>query len=856
MKILSIIISLLLTLNISELYAQKPELDNIKTVIKGNIIDSASRKPLEFAAISVYKEDSLISGAISDADGDFTINLSLGKYRLKIDFIGYNSKIIDNIKFTPELPFVNLGRIMLTEDQKMQTEVIIKGEKSLMQLGLDKRVFNVEKSALSDAENATEVLRATPGVEVDKDEAVKVRGKSVTVFINGKPTGLSGENQAAILRQIPANTIKSIEIMTNPSARNAPDGGSSTIINIVLKKNTLEGFTGSVNAGIGTNALAFNSNPEGYWFNKYNGGLALNYKSRNINLFSNINLNERGTFSSAESFRQNFLPDSSYYFNTYSDSRSVYKSLWGRIGADFYLNETNTLSIQVNGNPSTSSSKRYLTYDNFDSDSILSGFDTRSGINENRNNSMTYNVIYSVIFPEKDSTGHPNLDKIGSMGENRELVFDLQLTDSRAVNPNELANYYFDKFGNTISTLPDSQFIRTLSNNYQFTGKIDYTHPISRKNQKIQLGYHFTQKKDNNDFRYENFNSASLQMENDSSRSNIFEYTQLINAVYGTFSHKIGKKWAAEYGLRLEYAHVNPFLVNTATSYPWSYFGIFPTLNFAYDLSETQQLSFNLGRTVSRPWIWEVNPFPNFNDPRFLDFGNPYLRPSFNNNFSVNYALFVGGQSINISYYSSISTGESIDITSINPVNAVLSSAPENLGNSFSNGLDINANFNLSKWWSINSSFNAYHNYNNADIIDQKLSYSTFGGGGSMYSNMRFKFGLSANIGFHSWYVARDIQGRTLPNVWHWASLTQSLLKNKLKITLSANNPFFINRWRVFTDTPFSQGFAVSLWENRVVNLRLSYNFGKTKVKKQRTSRLEGRTGSDSGGGNQGGQGK
>jgi hypothetical protein len=184
-----------------------------------------------------------------------------------------------------------------------------------------------------------------------------------------------------------------------------------------------------------------------------------------------------------------------------------------------------------------------------------------------------------------------------------------------------------------------------------------------------------------------------------------------------------------------------------------------------------------------------------------------------------------------------------------------LVSTPKNLSSNYGGGFDLNGNFNLTKWWSINASANGYYNYYNADKVDSSLTYNSLGVYASMYSNMRFKFGLAISFGFHTWYAARDIQGRSIPNVWHWLSVSQTLLKKNLRLSLSINNPFYNNIWQNYTTTPFARGFSVSRWENRVLNLRVSYNFGKTSVKKQRASRLEGRAGGDSGGG-QGGGGK
>lgn len=856
----SVLTVLLLFLFLQQSFGQSNPSDLPNPVvgkITGTVTDADTRKGLEFATISLYNyADSLLTGAITDSDGAFELSkIPEGKYYAKIYFMGYESHKSDSLHISSSQTFINLNRISLSPSPQGADVVEIKAEKSLLQLGLDKKVFNVEKSDLANAENATEVLRSTPSVEVDKDEAVKVRGKVVQVYINGKPTGLTGENQAAILRQIPANTIKSIEIITNPSAKESPEGGSSGIINIVMKKNTLQGFTGSVNAGVGTNAAAFRKeDAQGPWVNKYNSGFSLNYKSNKINIFTNINANQRGSFSFSETYRHNFQTDSSYYFNTYNNTLRNNQSIWGRAGMDIYLNDLNTLSFQVHSSPSRFDSESIMRYDNFDRDSIYTGMDKRLNLSNSNSNNWTYNVVYSIIIPEKDSTGKANLDKVGQMGENRELVFDLQYIDNKSQNNSDFSNLHYSRLGEFLNTAPDSQSIFTGSPHQELTFKTDYTHPFSKNKARLEVGYHFIWRLDGRDFDYENYDSHTESMVNDTSRSNDFKYIQQIHALYGTYSHQLSKKWSAKFGLRLEQVFVNSYLETTNETFRLKYFGVYPTLHFSYQMNESQQMTFSFSRRVQRPWIWSVNPFPSYNDPRYLWYGNPYLKPSYTNSLEVNYGKYWGQNSISVGLFGNYATGEWEYIQAVDSI-GVISSSPQNLGYNYQVGLEFSGNFQLTKIWSLNGSASVYQSYTDASKIDKSLSFSSLGGYSNFSTNVRFKFGLSLSVGASTWFQLREIQGRSIPNVWHWLSVSQQLLKKNLTLSIWFQNPFFVNQWRNYSQTAFFTTYSRSQWEARVLNVSARYNFGKVNVKKPRKSNLQNRMGGgDGGGGAPGGQ--
>ena len=339
-----------------------------------------------------------------------------------------------------------------------------------------------------------------------------------------------------------------------------------------------------------------------------------------------------------------------------------------------------------------------------------------------------------------------------------------------------------------------------------------------------------------------------MSMVNDTMRSNDFDYIQQIHALYGSYNQKFGEKWSAKFGLRLEQVFVTSLLQNTNETFRLKYFGVYPTLHFSYQMDESQQMTFSFSRRVQRPWIWSVNPFPNYNDPRFLWQGNPYLRPSFTNSLEVNYGKYWGQNSISAGIFGNYATGQWNNIQSIDK-EGVISSKPQNLGFNYQLGAEASGNFKLTKIWSMNSSINLSHNYTDASKVDASLSFSSLSGYASVYTNLRFKFGLSVSLGGSTWFQLRDIQGRSIPSFWHWLSISQQLFKKKLTLSLSLQNPFFQNRWINYSQTEFFNSYSRSQWESRVANFRLSYNFGKVSMKKQRKSNLQNRMGGDSGGG-------
>ena len=836
--------------------------------INGTILDSTSNNPLEFAMISVIqKRDSqLVGGVITDAKGKFLIEeLPLGRHTVKVSYLGYNTLEMD-IRIIPMEPSLDLGKINISPTASSLEIAEVTAEKAVFQLGLDKKVFNVDKTNLGDSENGTEVLRNTPTVEVDFDGNVKIRGSAVQVYINGKPTGLTGDSQAEILDQLPANTIKSVELITNPSAKYDPEGESG-IINIVLKKNVLEGFTGSANASVGTST----------WipFRRYRAGLSLNFRNNKINVFSNFSFNYRDGLSSSYNYRKSIFGQDSSIMEQFSNSNRNRIGGMARLGMDYYFDDYNTLTIATRIRPGGGGNFSSNQYDFMDFQEVKTGINERKSTGSNNRMSMTYNLIYSKVFKQKNkkNTAGPRTDnssdkfssgykhwrgygdgravgRSGTMGDKQELVLDLQYSMNDNGSDDYFSEYQYLPDWSLSTNFPDSQYTFSKRDMHQGTFKLDYTHPFSSK-LKLEAGYKGNIRWLGNSLYATNYDFNSLEMVVDSGRTNDFEFTEQVHAVYLTFAHQIGKL-RYKLGIRTEYTMANSQLVYpTDTNFINNYFSFFPTAHVSYELPKNQTIQLGFSRRIQRPSSWALNPFPSYSDPLNLRYGNPFLMPQYTNSLELSYVNYwKGGNTVMLTGFYRYNTDlfESLRTLRDDGVSEV---TQYNFNSSHVFGGELVTRFSPYKWWDFGFTTSLYQNIQDGSNINSNYTVNALSGNVNVYTNFNFKFGM--RIAVYAWYSIPTFvaQGSTSGYTWNSISVSQKVLKNKGTITLSVQNPILGGQYGFETeDTNFSQ-FGNRQWESPVFELRFSYRFGKVNVRDSR-SKNQGRLG---GGGDDGGDG-
>ena len=851
-------------------YAQPRQMPKIG-VLTGTVLDSMSGKPLEFATVSVFRQrdSALVGGVITNEKGQFKVEqLPVGKHRVVVSFTGYRSQTIPEVTLTFQALEQNLGAIVVAPSAAVLDGIEVTAETSTFQLGLDKRIFNVDKTNLGDSENATEVLRNTPTVEVDFDGAVKVRGSDVQVYINGKPTGLTGDSQAEILDQLPANSIKKVELITSPSAKYDPEGGSG-IINIVLKKNVLEGFTGSVNVAVGTSTWA----P----FQRYRGGLSLNFRNDKINFFSNFSYNNSQNYSRGYNYRLNqFGNNGGDALEQFTNNRNWRNGGMARVGFDYYFNKNHTLTFAARLRPGQGDQAGSIQYDFFDADGDKTAISNRLTEGDNTRFNQTYNLIYAIVFPKKEQKegsiqrrdnsadqggqrrrwrgggdGRAGGGR-GTMGDQQELVIDLQY-----VNGNRQSREDFDQQEYNPDWTPQND-AQQLQNTDRFRGShqgtvmIDYTHPLP-KEMKLEAGYKGNIRWMSNDFQSESFDFTQQQFVNDEGLTNNFEFTEQVHAGYVTFAQKI-KKFQYKLGFRAEYTLAESRLVSPSESvFVNNYPSFFPTVNLSYELDKGQQLQLSFSRRIQRPSSWNLNPFPSFNDPLNLRFGNPFLFPQYTNAAELSYARYwQKGHTLMLTGFYRYNTDLINRLRTVQP-DGVLHTTFFNFNTSQQWGVELVTRFSPARWFNFGVNGSIYQNIQDGSNIDDNFSVNAVAGNANAYANFSFKFGM--RIAVYAWVSMPQYvpQGWTSAYTWNSISISQKVLKDKGRITLSLQNPVLGGQFNYETQANGFYQVGRFAWEAPVVEARFSYRFGKVNVRDGRSKnakRLNNSGGDEGGSGN------
>lgn len=792
---------------------QAPPLGSIKGIVQ----DAQSKQLIEFATVSVHlqTDSTLITGGITDEKGIFNIQkVPFGTYNIIIDFIGYESST-QTIHLSSKTPNLELSPTLLSVNTATLQTAEVTAETNMMQLGIDRKIFDVEKSTLNDGGNAIDVLQNTPTLNVDTEGNISLRGsQGVSVLINGKPSGLNGANRAAILRQIPASMIKSIEIITNPSAKYDPEGMTG-IINIVLKKNKMQGISGNVAYTIGTMA------------NKHNVVAGINFRNEKINVFANYNFNYRGSFNSVVANRKNIFGDGSIGFlEERAMGNHINYSHFAKVGMDYFINEKNSLSFSASVSPGKGVAADSIYYTFMDEDRAITSQSLRSIDKQDAPLSMNYNLNYTSTFKSPK----------------QKLEFDANYTSYN----DELINDYKQEGLRGSNNPPLLQYNEDFRSNHILNVQVDYTHPFKNKG-KMELGAKGGYRLINNDFTFQNYNYNSQNYETDLGISNNFLYSEQVYALYGTYGQKI-KKFSFQAGIRLEQALTTSYLLTTNDQYNNNYFSFFPSAHIAYELPKAQQLQLSYSRRINRPQIHALNPFGDQTDPQNVHIGNPYLKPEYINSFELTYAKYWKKGSITTSLYyrqtsDVIRRLYNVDNQGFGSVRFT------NFDEAHSYGIELATGLQLFKWWRLNSSLNVYRMQEDGSNLSDQYRNSSFGGHANLGSS--FELPLDFGVQFNLFYRAPMILviGNITDMFYSSFAVSKRFLKKSLTITLRIQDPFNVQQFGYdLQDENYSiQG--THRWESRVAHLSISYDFGKMDMGVKRRMNQRGSNAGGGGGG-------
>ncbi|MCD4736073.1 MAG: TonB-dependent receptor family protein [Bacteroidales bacterium] len=761
--------------------------------ISGTVKDGNQNKAIEYVNVVLYnKSDSLmVTGSLTDVNGQFFIEkVPPGEYYLEIDFIGYKKKIIQDVSLEKGKKDVDIGEVILQQTSISLDEAVVTADKNYIDYKIDKKVVNVSQHANAAGGTVADVLENVPSVNVDIEGNVTLRGSSqFTVLIDGKPTVISGSD---MLKQIPANTVENIEIITNPSAKYDPEG-TTGIINIIMKKGYSEGLNGMVSANYAT-------------WDKVGGELTLNYRKKKINYFVIGNYRRYPRHATSENNRETYFSDTTGFVFENTIRKRVMRPFRINPGFDLYLNDKNTLTVSGTFGGWGMDRIFETEYESFTNPETTHNYSISN--NDFVIDGIYYvgNINYQSIFSEKDKEHKLDFNFMVWQwnSDNTEKSFE-QTTDNN-----------FNPTGFLSHTRSENKVDRT---NYQI--KADYTLPV--KIGKIEAGAEARLMDQVSDFLYENINPGTGGWEINDAFTNKMDFYRNLYSAYATFSSSvIGLNY--QLGLRSEITDRKMTQIITGVEYPVELFKFYPSLHISHDLTKTQQIQISYSRRINRPQPWQMNPVPGYSDSYNYFQGNPLLEPEDTDAYELNY--------INRMEKLTLSTGLYYRKTS-NSLDLVQDIKPEepnivyltygNVDNTKSLGLELMLNYSPAKIVNINLSGNLYHYEMNSGFYGEEANRTSTNMDGRLNASVNIT--KSTKVQFVAVYYGPSVraQGTSEPLYYFDLAVRQSFMKRKLNLSLQGHNIFgtgvFENELK--NDQFYSWFYYVG--EPAVVRLNISY---------------------------------
>ena len=652
-------------------FSQKP------ITISGKVIDALSKQPLEYATIVIKNtETQKISGGITDAKGIFSVKTPAGFYEISVEFISFKSKKYPKQNITKDL---DLGTITLSEDSKSLDEVVIIAEKTTVDIRLDKKVFNIGKDLSIRGGNASDVLGNVPSVQVDVEGTVSLRGnENVTILIDGRPSALVGLNGAEALRQIPAEAIEKVEVITSPSARYDAEG-TAGILNIILRKNKLTGFNGSLQLDLGY--------PE-----RFGTAFNANWRTKKWNLFTNTGFRYNETPGNALS-ESNFLSSNAQNALVVEQRNfgRLGRSIFTSFGAEYYLSQNSSIIGNIIFNGGNDDDVNTNDIDRFDANGNINEATFRTEAEGEDENRLQYTLDYVNTFD----------------GKGKKLSINLQYSTEMEDILNNITE--IDTQSNILN---DLEQVIEEQNEDRALLQIDYVHPVG-ENIQYEAGYRGNYRDIFNSFylaERQVFPDGPLVP--DAGLNNSFNYEEFVNAAYFQYGQKFNKISFLG-GLRYEYTTTEIVQQTSTTSSKRNYGNLFPTVNLGYEFRDGENMTLGYNRRIRRPRGRNLNPFPSRSSEANIYTGNVNLNPVITDAFDIGYLKRWDKFTLSTSLYYNISndnweriqedTGDVTDngdpITRRFPVNL---STQERLG------LEFTLNYRPFKIWNINSDFNLF----------------------------------------------------------------------------------------------------------------------------------------------------
>lgn len=782
-----------------------------KRIVKGKVLDANSERPLEYATITLFslRDSSLVTGGITDVAGNFQLETRPGRFFGKIEFLGYQAFVTTVIKLGKENNMADLGTVSLLPDAEMLAEVEVRAEKSEMQFLLDKKVFNVGKDLSTTSSSAAELLDNVPSVAVDIDGGITLRGSgNVRILIDGKPSGLIGVGDTDGLRQIPANLIDKVEVITNPSARYEA-AGTSGIINIILRKERKKGINGSFDFSTG-------------WPFQYGAAINLNYRREKFNLFVNYGISQRN--APGEGFLdQNFYRQDTTFIT--EQERGIDRSGLSnniRLGSDFFLGKKSSLTTS-------------FTY-RLSNENNLSTINYRDFINNKANPTLLTQRTDDELEDETDITFALNYEKEFDR-KGQKLTTDFQYETSGELEFSDFTERYSMPDGSSTG-IPDLKQRGEIDESLtEFLLKADYVYPFG-ENGKFETGYRGSLRQIRNDYTIAQFNDTEWEVIGDF--TNDFIYDENIHAIYSIYGNKI-KKFQYQLGLRGEYTDIKTELVKTGVTNPRDYFNLFPNATFTYDLPAKNAVQISYSRRITRPRFWYLNPLLSFSDARNPFVGNPNLNPELTHSTELSHIKYFAKGTLTSSIYYRYTTGVMQRIRKVVNEQSALS-FPINLSTEDAYGLEVTYSYTIAKWWRLNGDFNFFRSIIEGEYEGQNFDRDDYSWRSRFSSKLTLWKKLDTQIRFNYRAPIESVQGRRLAIYTADLGFSIDVLKGKGTVTLNARDLFNTRKRRSYSYGANFDSYGEFQWRSRQIKLNFNYRLNQKKKR-----------GGQRGGGNYGG---
>lgn len=786
--------------------------------IKGTVMDGELGGPLEFVTVQVKAKgsDKILQGSVTGSDGNYSIGgLKKGEYVVTFSYIGYG-EVSKTISIGTNSQVLNLGELTLEEDANQLNEVEIVAKRPQMRFEIDRKVFDATQDIASEGGSVSDLLSNIPSVEVDNEGSVSLRGNSsVTIWINGKASGLTSDNQADILEMMPAGDIKQVEVITNPSAKYSPEG-TAGIINIILKDDRKPGYYGSVKAGADTDG-------------GYQASGNINYSSSKVDAYANLNYRNREFKGGGITSREN-TTDHSFLDQT-NDSKRQHNNWFGRFGATWHMTKNDDLSLNVTGMTGGGDNSETIHYISTDSqrNTLYTSDRTTNGDSDMKMYNLELNYVHK--FSDKS-----NIDLTVSNNQWKRDGMDIFQQSTKYTDPSLSADPIYQTQENDIK-------------DKTWEVQADYSNKISDMS-RIEAGYKGTFQRNASPVdTYTGTTAENIQQ--DQTLYNRFLYNQDVHALYMTY----GGKWenlSYQAGLRGEYWRVDTrsldfdqeFNGKPSESFEKDYFKLFPSAFISYSLPKNNELQVNYTRRLRRPWGGQLNSFRNISDASNISFGNPELTPEYSHSFELNYIKsWESGHTLSLSgYYRS--TDDVIQrIRFLNTEDNVMYTTSENVAKSQASGLEIVGKDKLFKILDLTTTVNLYYSKLDgftylpagASIPVTGETDESFAWDVRMIANLSLPWGVSLQ-GTGNYNSKRLMaQGYRKPNYSVDLGLRKSFLNDKLTLSVNARDLLDSRKFRTITS---GDGF----WQDsenwrggRRVGFTLTYNFGNMNKKKDKS---------------------